>query len=376
MTTSVAQNSVQVYLGSRSYDVFIMTDFLASLGAGIEPWFEDRADMPPGRRQAMIVTDRNVVDPHAKAVHKSLEAHGWNCGLHVMEPGEQSKCLDTVSQIYDELVAMKAGRQVVVLAIGGGVVGDAAGFVASTYTRGVPVIQVPTTLLAMVDSSIGGKVGINHRKGKNLIGQFHQPMGVVIDTATLNTLPDREYRAGLAEVVKYGMILDEDMFQYLEQSIDGLNTRDTEVLREVIRRSCRHKADVVEEDEFETTGKRAILNYGHTFAHAYEALTQYGVLLHGEAVAIGMIHASQLAERLGMVDATVTERQQKLLTALSLPTELPESVQMTADDVLDRMLLDKKTVGGKLRFVLPTRIGHVRVVTDVNPDDVRAVLPV
>ncbi|WP_206028615.1 3-dehydroquinate synthase [Thalassoroseus pseudoceratinae] len=376
MTTSVAQNSVQVYLGSRSYDVFIITDFLASLGAGIEPWFEDRADMPPGRRQAMIVTDQNVVDPHANNVRKSLEANGWQCGLHVMEAGEQSKCLETVSEIYDELVEMKAGRQVVILAVGGGVVGDAAGFVASTYTRGVPVIQVPTTLLAQVDSSIGGKVGINHKKGKNLIGQFHQPLGVVIDTATLNTLPDREYRAGLAEVVKYGVILDDEMFAYLEKSVDGLNNRDMDVLREVIRRSCRHKADVVEEDEFETTGRRAILNYGHTFAHAYEALTQYGALLHGEAVSIGMIHASQLAERLGMVDSTVTERQQKLLNALSLPTELPESVEFTADDVLDRMKLDKKNVSGKLRFVLPTRIGEVRVVTDVNPDDVRAVLPV
>jgi 3-dehydroquinate synthase len=269
---------------------------------------------------------------------------------------------------------MKADRRTVVVAVGGGVVGDAAGFAAATYARGLPFVQIPTTLLAHVDSSVGGKVGINHPQGKNLIGAFHQPLGVFIDTATLDTLPDRDYRCGLAEVVKYGVILDGEFFEYLESHLDGLNRRVPDILRHVIARSCRLKADVVEKDEYEVTGLRALLNYGHTFAHAYEALTGYGDLLHGEAVAIGMIHASRLAERLGRIDPSVTQRQLDLLNAIHLPTRLPETCCLEVDSVLDRMRLDKKSLGGTVRFVLPIRIGQVELVETVPVDDVRAVL--
>jgi len=365
--------TVQVYLGSRSYDVFIVTDLLPSLASGIEPWFEDLPGMQPGLRKALVVTDQNVERPHGEAVRKSLAEGGWQCDLYVMEPGELSKSLSVVSDLYDRLVQMKAGRQTVIFAVGGGVVGDTAGFVAATYARGIPFVQIPTTLLAHVDSSVGGKVGINHPQGKNLIGAFHQPLGVVIDTATLASLPERDYKAGLAEVIKYGVILDDEFFAELERKIEGLNNREPAVMQAVIARSCRLKADVVEQDEFEQTGLRAVLNYGHTFAHAFEALCRYGELLHGEAVAIGMIYASKLAERLKMIDENVTRRQRDLLEAVGLPTNLPAGLNFSADDLIGRMRLDKKNVSGQLRFVLPTRIGEVKVVKDVNEDDVRRV---
>lgn len=366
--------TVQVYLGPRSYDVFIVTDYLSMIASGIEPWFEDKPGMNPGQRTALVVTDKNVQDPHGEAVRQSLSQGGWQCEMFVMEPGELSKSLPVISSIYDKLVEMRAGRQTVVFAVGGGVVGDTAGFVAATYARGIPFVQIPTTLLAHVDSSVGGKVGINHPQAKNLIGAFHQPLGVVIDTATLSTLPERDYKAGLAEVVKYGVILDDEFFQYLEENIEGLNDRTPDVMQAIISRSCRLKADVVEQDEFEHTGLRAILNYGHTFAHAFETLCQYGELLHGEAVAIGMIYASRLAERLGMVEPSITQRQLALLDAVNLPTKLPQGWSFSADDILSRMRLDKKTIGGKLRLVLPTKIGEVKVISNISEDDVRAVL--
>ncbi|HEY3964398.1 MAG TPA: 3-dehydroquinate synthase family protein, partial [Planctomycetaceae bacterium] len=234
--------------------------------------------------------------------------------------------------------------------------------------------QVPTTLLAQVDSSVGGKVGINHPHGKNLIGAFHQPLGVYLDTAVLDTLPLRDYRSGLAEVVKYGVILDESFFMYLEGNVAGINQRSAGVLRHIVARSCRLKADVVERDEFERTGLRAVLNYGHTFAHAFETLSGYGELQHGEAVAIGMVYAARLATKLGRIDESIAVRQSNLLGALGLATRLPDSTKLATADILDRMRLDKKTVGGRLRFVLPTRLGHVELVDDVPEDVVRAVL--
>jgi 3-dehydroquinate synthase len=264
----------------------------------------------------------------------------------------------------------------VVFAVGGGVVGDAAGFVAATYARGVPFVQVPTSLLADVDSSVGGKVGVNHPRAKNMIGAFHQPMGVLIDTAALTTLPDREYRSGLAEVVKYGVILDPELFAELETFADELNARQPARLARVIARSCRLKADIVEKDEFERTGLRAALNYGHTFAHAFEALCGYGELLHGEAVSIGMVCASRLAERRGLIDAIVTSRQVQLLERFGLPIALPPGSRFSADDVIARMRLDKKAVAGQLRFVLPTRLGHVETIAGIPEDDVRQVLAV
>lgn len=314
---------------------------------------------------ACLVTDGNVEPIYAGPLATALTHRGWRVETVTLEAGEKSKRLDVVSGVYDRLVEMRADRQTVLIALGGGVVGDAGGFAAATYARGIPFFQVPTTLLAQVDSSVGGKVGINHDEGKNLIGAFYQPMGVVIDVATLNTLPGRDYRSGLAEVVKYGVILDDEFFAYLESNIDGLNARDAGVLRNVVSRSCRLKADVVQEDEEERSGLRAVLNYGHTFAHAFEALAGYGELLHGEAVSIGMVYASGLAERLGRIPPDATARQVELLQALGLPVSLPTSTEWNAYELLERMRLDKKTAGGSLRFVLPTRIGHVELVDGV-----------
>lgn len=387
-------DSLVVDLGPRSYEIPIVSHQLSNCAEQFEQWWYIRDGMsssfcrkrPPagsqwvaenrqaGKPTALIITDSNVSKNHAAAVISSLTANGWNCEEQILAAGEMSKSLDVIEQVYDRLIGMKADRRTVIIAVGGGVVGDAGGFVAATYMRGLPFIQVPTTLLSAVDSSVGGKTGVNHPQAKNMIGAFYQPIGVFIDTATLDTLPDREYRAGLAEVVKYGVILDDDFFVFLEQNIDAINHRDPHVLRKIISRSCELKASVVERDEFEMSGLRASLNYGHTFGHAFEALAGYGELLHGEAVAIGMIYASRLAERLGLIDAVVTGRQIALLKAFNLPTCLPCQVEISPDDVLSRMKLDKKTVGGQLRFILPTKLGTVKVYSNVEESDVRAIL--
>ncbi|MGE3641118.1 MAG: 3-dehydroquinate synthase, partial [Pirellulales bacterium] len=258
-----------------------------------------------------------------------------------------------------------------VIAVGGGVVGDLAGFVAATFARGLRFVQVPTTLLAQVDSSVGGKVGINLPAAKNMVGCFWQPRGVLVDVNVLQSLPEREFNAGMAEVVKYGVIQDAEFFAYLERNIDAINSRIANVLTYIVERCCRLKADVVEQDEREETGLRAILNYGHTFGHAFEAATGYEQLLHGEGVAIGMLCASRLAERLGRVDAAFTKRQQVLLESFGLPTLVPE---VSHDELIELMYHDKKTERGKLRFVLPSRLGHVEVVRGVANDDIRAAL--
>jgi 3-dehydroquinate synthase len=369
-----ARQNVLVSLGERSYDIVIATNELPAIAAELDRWLASRGRQRSSRDTCLVVTDRNVAQPHAGIVAKSLAEANWLCQTIVLEPGEPSKSLDVAATLFDRLVEMQADRNTLVLAVGGGVIGDIAGFVAATYARGVPFVQVPTTLLSQVDSSVGGKVGVNHPQAKNLIGAFYQPLGVFIDTSLLVTLLDREYRAGLAEVIKYGVILDADFFAYLESHREDINRRDPAVLLPIVARCCRLKADVVEQDEFERTGLRAVLNYGHTFAHAFEALAGYGELLHGEAVSIGMVYASRLAERLGRIDATATARQISLLESVGLPIRLPESVRPTAADILARMQLDKKTVGGNLRFVLPDRIGHVELVKDVAEADVRAVL--
>ncbi len=369
MTVPENPHVVHVELGPRSYDVRIEPGSLAQLAAILPMW---RKDDTPG--SVLVVTDEHLASDYGNAIVQSLDVAGDRTALHVLPAGEESKSFGVLSTIYDALVELRADRRTLVLAVGGGVVGDAAGFAAATYNRGLPFVQVPTSLLAMVDSSVGGKVGINHPKGKNLIGAFHQPLGVLIDPQNLSTLPDREYRGGLAEVVKYGVILDANFFSSLETHIDEINARDPAVLTTLIGRSCRLKADVVEQDEFERSGLRAILNYGHTFAHAFEALAGYGVLSHGEAVAIGMHCASRLAERRGLVDPSFTERQQRLLESLGLPTRLPTNCVFSPDDVLSRMRLDKKNVGGKLRFILPTRLGEVKLFDDVSEQDVAAAL--
>ncbi len=368
--------TVPVSLGSRSYEIVIASGRLDSWATELNRWIASRPQYsrgPAPAGKALVVTDQHIAATHARVAEKSLAQCGWTTARVELEAGEPAKTVASAVRLYDALAEMQADRRTVIVAVGGGVVGDTAGFAAATYARGIPFVQVPTTLLAQVDSSVGGKVGVNHPRGKNLIGAFHQPLGVFIDTLTLSTLPDRDYRSGLAEVIKYGVSLDGEFFDYLEAHVDGLNGRAADVLRHVIARSCQLKASIVEQDEQELTGVRALLNYGHTFAHAYETLLGYGTLLHGEAVAIGMVHASRLAERLGRVDSTVTQRQLRLLQAVQLPTAIPgDRLDVTA--TLDRMRLDKKTVGGQLRFVLPTKIGHVELVDSVPESAVRSLL--
>jgi 3-dehydroquinate synthase len=356
------KQTIHVNLGPRSYDIAITSDDAAGLG----PFAVERCR----GRLAFVVTDEHVA-PHAATVAKSLEAAGFRTALATLPPGEAQKALAVASQLYDRLADIQADRKTVIVAVGGGVVGDLAGFVAATFNRGLPLLMVPTTLLAMVDSSVGGKVGVNHPRAKNLIGAFHQPVGVWIDTAALGTLPDREYRSGLAEVVKYGVILDAELFAYLEAHVEAILSREPTAVRHIVAGCCRLKADVVEHDEREETGLRAVLNYGHTFAHAFEAAAGYGAWLHGEAVAAGMVCASALAERRGLIPADLTRRQIKILERFGLPVA-PE--KWDADSLLATMHSDKKAVAGHLRFILPRRLGEVALFDDVPETDVRAVL--
>ena len=354
---------VHVDLGSRSYDIAIGSGNLAQAG----PLLSAAGAV----NHAVVVTDEHVEKPHAISVMESLSESVAKVDLIVVEAGEASKSVESAGALWQGLLELGADRKTVVVAVGGGVIGDLAGFVAATFARGLRFMQVPTTLLAQVDSSVGGKVGINLPDAKNMIGAFWQPLAVLIDTATLATLPEREYLSGLGEVVKYGVILDAEFFAYLENHIEALRRRDGDVLAHTVARCCRLKADVVEKDEREETGLRAVLNYGHTYAHAFETLTGYGTLLHGEAVAIGMLCASRLAERLGRIDHELTERQQRLLAALGLPVAVPK---LNRQKILDVMLHDKKVQQGRLRFILPTRLGHVELVGDLDPADVSAAL--
>ncbi len=362
---------VRVNLAARSYEILIQPGCLQHLGTQIASWA--RLNSSESLR-CLLVSDESVWQAHGELACGSLQRAQIDVTSVTVPSGETSKSYDQTHRLYDTLVEMAADRKTVVVAFGGGVVGDLAGFVAATYARGLRFVQVPTTLLAMVDSSVGGKTGINHPRGKNLIGAFHQPAGVVIDTDVLKSLPDREYRSGLAEVVKYGVILDEAFLTYLENHISGLNNRDDKVLRNVVARSCQLKADVVQQDELETTGLRAALNYGHTFAHAFEALAGYGTLLHGEAVSIGMICASRLAEQLGRIPAADTQRQISLLSALKLPVQVPVDIAKQHQQIIDCMLLDKKTEGRELRFVLPTKMGHVETVRGISAEAALAAL--
>jgi len=361
---------VEVALGERSYAIEIGAGNLADAPRFL---LESLARRGAKVSRVIVITDDNVLEPHATPVADALSDAGLDVGALVIDAGEESKSAEVAEGLWEAMLERGADRKTVVVAIGGGVVGDLAGFVAATYARGLAFVQIPTTLLAQVDSSVGGKVGINLSQSKNMVGAFWQPHGVLIDTDTLNTLPDREYRSGLAEVVKYGVILDAEFFAYLEQHAAELNARDAAVLAHVVARCCRLKADVVEQDEREETGQRAVLNYGHTFCHAIETLTGYGTYLHGEAVAIGMDCAVRLAERLGRVDARFVERQRALLAALELPIALPD---LAPAELVQAMAHDKKTEHGQLRFVLPTRLGHVEVVPDIPTEDVESVLSV
>ena len=351
--------TLHVNLGPRSYDI--------AIGAGAAGFAEFVRPRVPQAGRGLVVADANTRS-HGERLAAIVGAEA----VATVPAGEPSKSLAEVARLYGQLAARAADRKTPVIAVGGGVVGDLAGFVAATYNRGLPLLMVPTTLLAMVDSSVGGKVGINLPEGKNLVGAFHQPAGVWIDTSLLDTLPDREYRSGLAEVVKYGVILDAEFFGWLEGNADAVLRREPAAVAHVVARSCRLKADVVEQDEREETGLRAVLNYGHTFAHAFESVGGYGAWLHGEAVAAGMVCASRLAERRGQIPADLTARQIDLLKRFGLPTA--PRPEWDPDALLSVMRRDKKNVGGRLRFVLPTGLGHVALFDDVAEPLVHEVL--
>jgi 3-dehydroquinate synthase len=361
----MAAEIVRVNLGPRSYDIAVGSGNLGQLGKFVL----ERGDVT----HAVVIVDENVAKTHAVIAAESLHDNGIRIDLVRVPAGEGSKSVTMADTLWNALATTKADRKTLVVAVGGGVIGDLAGFIAATYARGLRFVQVPTTLLAQVDSSVGGKVGVNLPTAKNLVGAFWQPLGVLIDTAVLRTLPDREYLSGLAEVVKYGVILDADFFAFLEGRVSELLARDPATLAKVIAHSCRLKAQVVEADEREETGQRAVLNYGHTFAHALEAVTAYGLLLHGEAVSIGMTCAIHLAHALGRIEDGLVARQTSLLSALHLPTAMPP---LDAEAVLSTMSRDKKVEYGALRFVLPDRLGHVELVGHISRDQVKEAMQV
>jgi 3-dehydroquinate synthase len=341
---------VQVSLGSRSYAIKVGGGLLPRLGA-------ECAQLKLGPRCA-IITDANVGKRFAKAALKSLSASGFEPVLITVAAGEKSKRLAVVEQCHDQLAAHRLERKSFIVALGGGVVGDLAGFVAATYLRGIPFVQVPTTLLAQVDSSVGGKTGVNLKAGKNLVGAFYQPRLVLCDLDTLKTLPRREYVSGLAEVVKYGVIYDAVLFAQLERNLPKLLQRDVATLRAVVARCCEIKADVVGQDETES-GLRAILNFGHTIGHAIENSSGYGKFLHGEAIAIGQVAAAKLSQNVLGLPSGDAARIERLFVQAGLPVKIKLSAARRKK-LLAAMKLDKKVSGGEIKFVLAKKIGVVK----------------
>jgi 3-dehydroquinate synthase len=346
---------IVVGLGDRSYPIVLGHGVLAETGV----WLKEVA--PPGR--CALVTNPTVGALYADTVIRSAAAAGFEPVRIDVPDGEEHKNLASLARIYDGLVDAALERNSPLLALGGGVVGDLAGFAAATYLRGIPYLQLPTTLLAQVDSSVGGKTGIDHPRGKNLIGAFYQPRAVLIDLATLRTLPRRQLLAGFAEVVKYGAILDAELFAFLEQELAQVLALDSAVLQHVVRRCCELKAQVVERDERES-GERAVLNFGHTIGHALESVTGYTRFLHGEAVAIGMVAEARVSAALGLCRPEVVERLRALLERAGLPVELPADIDR--EKLAGAIELDKKVRGGKVKFVALEALGRTRFVLLTN----------
>lgn len=345
---------VNVELQERRYPILI--------GSGL---LQDERSYPVKRgERVMIVTNPTVAQFYLDTVKNALEKRGCAVDYVLLPDGEKYKTLESLNLIFTALLKGNHGRDTTIMALGGGVIGDVAGFAAASYQRGVRLIQIPTTLLSQVDSSVGGKTAVNHELGKNMIGAFYQPAMVIIDTLTLNTLPKREVNAGLAEVIKYGAILDLAFFEWLEQHIDKLVALDQETLQHCIARCCQIKADVVARDETEK-GERALLNLGHTFGHTIETHLGYGNWLHGEAVAVGMMMAAVLSEMLGDLSVEEVSRLEKLLARANLPTVSPDTMQ--PEDYLPHMMRDKKVLAGKLRLVLLKSLGQAYVDSDTDP---------
>ncbi|MBT5229648.1 MAG: 3-dehydroquinate synthase [Methylococcales bacterium] len=352
--------TLQVALGDRSYPIYIGASLLDNPDL-FKPYVKSQ--------QVLIVTNTTVAPLYLEAVKRALV--GFDVFEVILPDGEQFKSLEVMDQIYAGLLQARCDRQVTLVALGGGVVGDMCGFAAATYQRGVQFIQVPTTLLSQVDSSVGGKTGVNHPLGKNMIGAFHQPQCVVVATDSLNTLDDKQLSSGIAEVIKYGLIRDLTFFEWLEQNMDALLARDVAALTYAIKRSCENKAEVVAADELES-GQRALLNLGHTFGHAIETASGYGNWLHGEAVAVGMCMAAELSTRMGWMTTAEQDRVVAIMEKAKLPIKPPE--EMTPEQFESLMARDKKVQAGQLRLVLQKGIGHSVVTGDFDVEAFRATL--
>ncbi|GAB2638119.1 3-dehydroquinate synthase [Vibrio panuliri] len=355
---------ITVSLGERSYPI--------SIGAGL---FDDPAHLSflsqhnrSAKQKVVVISNVTVAPLYAEKILSTLALHNCQASLLELPDGEQYKSLETFNTVMSYLLEHNHSRDVVIIALGGGVIGDLVGFAASCYQRGVDFVQIPTTLLSQVDSSVGGKTAVNHPLGKNMIGAFYQPKSVIIDTNCLATLPEREFAAGIAEVIKYGIIYDAQFFVWLEQNLDALYALDEQALTYAIARCCEIKAEVVAQDEKES-GIRALLNLGHTFGHAIEAEMGYGNWLHGEAVSSGTVMAAKTAHLLGDISQEQFERILALLKRAKLPVHTPET--MSFDDFMRHMMRDKKVLAGELRLVLPTDIGSAEVVKGVSEEIIK-----
>lgn len=355
-------NEITLNLGERSYTIYIDYSHLSRLP-------ELMRDVIHFER-VLVVTNTTVGELYGEQLLDVLNAGGYTPEILTLPDGERYKDIGTLQKIYDFLIENNFPRQSTIIALGGGVIGDIAGFAAATYMRGINFIQVPTSLLAMVDASVGGKVAVNHPLEKNLIGAFYQPKLVFINLEFLKTLPEEEFRCGYAEVIKYGVIRDGKFFEFLEDNTHNIFSLDKDALLKVVTTSCKIKADIVQQDEREA-GIRAILNFGHTIGHAIESLTRYSVYKHGEAVAIGMIAAARISARLEMMDTAEVERIWELIRKAGLPYRFKN---IEPEDIVERIKKDKKVLGHKVRYILPRRIGLVEIVSDVSPQLVIDVL--
>lgn len=358
VTTNERGKTVRVELGDRSYDVVVGSDLLSNFGATI-------AGLESLSKRCAIITEETVGPLYGELVGSSLREAGFQSDTIVVPSGEASKSMNVVTYVCREMLKLGLDRKAFVVALGGGVIGDLAGFCASIFQRGVPYIQVPTTVLSQVDSSVGGKTGVNTPEGKNLLGAFHQPRLVIADVDTLKSLPDREYREGFAEIIKHAAIRDADMFEMIEQAGDERGD-----VTELIARNVALKAGVVEEDERETSGTRALLNFGHTVGHGVEAAAGYGELLHGEAISVGIMAALRLSEKVSGLKSAEAKRVSDLLHQFKLPRSIPATFQ--TQNIIDLMMRDKKFSEGAIRFVLLNELGSAFVSGDVSLDDIRA----
>ncbi|MBC8282857.1 MAG: 3-dehydroquinate synthase [Nitrospinae bacterium] len=353
---------LNIDLGERSYDILLGTGLLSKVAESLSLVFQ------PSR--IVLITHPSLFQLYGDKVLSGFKDQGWVTDVIEVPEGETSKTLGQAEKIFDRLLDLQCDRKSVLIALGGGVIGDLVGFVAATFQRGIPFVQVPTTLLSQVDSSVGGKTAVNHPKGKNMIGAFYQPRLVVADVDTLQTLPQKEFRAGLAEVIKYGVISDANLFDYLEKNIEKILRLDKECLAHIIKTSCAIKAEVVEKDERESH-YRMILNFGHTLGHAIESLTGYSQFIHGEAVAIGMVYAAKLSQQLGKCQEGVIQRLDQLVRKCGLPADLPD---LDSNAIIESLYHDKKTMNHKIKFILVKEIGVVEIVEDMPEEEISKIL--